>query len=72
MDGRFTPYSAAQKVLEAVDDDPETFDSMPGTEMLREHLRAHDKASPEDRPAALEKLRAGLRELADRLDVGRG
>ncbi len=29
MDGPFIPYSAGQKGLEAVDDDPETFDGMP-------------------------------------------
>ena len=72
MDGRFTPYSAAQKVLEAVDDEPHVFDSMPGTELLRARLRAHDKAPPEGRPAALDELRTGLLELADRLGGTRG
>jgi hypothetical protein len=71
MDGRFVPYSAGQKVLEVVDDDPQTFDDMPGAEELRARLRDVEKASSAQRIAAQAAVRAMLLDVAERLGVAR-
>jgi hypothetical protein len=71
MNGPFVPYSAAQKVLEAVDDEPALFDGMPGAEELREATRTYDGSSSEDREAAQQRLRQLLQDLAERLGVHR-
>lgn len=71
MDGRFVPYSAAQKVLEAVDDDPQTFQDMPGAEALRARLRDVERSSSERRDAAQAAVRAVLLDVARSLGVER-
>ena len=40
MDDRFVPESAAEKVLELVDDEPEFFDGMPGVDRLAQLVDA--------------------------------
>ena len=71
MDSRFVPYSAAQKLLETVDDEPQLFDGMPGTQALRQALRAVDAVTGAARDAEQERLRRLLLDLAERLGVQR-
>lgn len=71
MDGPFVPYSAAQKVLEAVDDDPQQLDDMPGAEALRAALRDVDESPVELRGAGQARVRALLLGLASDLGVQR-
>lgn len=71
MNGPFIPYSAAQKVLEVADDEPDTFDGMPGLDALAAALRAHEVASGVDREQADARVRRLLDDLARQLGVGR-
>lgn len=71
MDGRFVPYSVAQKVLEAVDDDPQTFKDMPGAAALRATLRDVEQSPIEHRDAAQAAVRAVLLDVARTLGVER-
>lgn len=71
MDGPYVPYSAGQKVLEAVDDDPATLANMPGVASLASRLRDVDASKVEDRDAAQAAVRAVLVDIARQLGVGR-
>jgi hypothetical protein len=71
MDGRFVPYSAAQKVLEAVDNDPQVFRAMSGAESLRQAVSAVQSAYGRDHEVAQQRLRSLLLDLAERLGVQR-
>lgn len=71
MDGPFIPYSAAQKVLEAVDDDPAAFEGVPGVEKLGDAVRYYEAASAKDQPKANDRLRKLLLDLASRLGVSK-
>lgn len=65
MDERFTPESAAEKVLEMVDDEPRAFHGMPGVNRLSELVEAARRA--EDPATARAAVRDFLAGLAERL-----
>ena len=44
MDGRFTPFSAAQKVVEMTDDEPAVFDGLPGPDQLAWEISSYEGA----------------------------
>lgn len=71
MDGNFVPYSAAEKVLEMVDDEPHTFNSMLGVDALAAALTAHKLADLGNRDATERNLRRLLLDIAEQLRVDR-
>ena len=67
MDQQFTPYCAAEKVMEMVNDEPATFDDMPGVEELWQRVESYRRADPDGQVAVSAALREFLTGLAERL-----
>jgi hypothetical protein len=62
MDRSFTPFAAAQKIMEFVDDEP-PFADAPGVEDLWQAMLAFEAAGPRDRDAAEDLIRRLLLSL---------
>lgn len=60
MEGPFTPYSAAEKILEMAEDEPGLFDGQPGLVELRTLANAQTVASRADQRPARDRIRERL------------
>lgn len=67
MDGPFTPFTAAQKVLEMADDEPALFDGLPGLDQLASQVATYEQADPAGRQEVGGAIRRHLLDLAQRL-----
>ncbi len=72
MDERFSPYSAAEKVMEMVNDEPETFDHMPGVERLWQLVVNYRQVDSDAQAAVSVAIREFLTDLAERLVSAEG
>lgn len=69
MNGPFTPYSAAEKILEMVEDRPGVFDGQSGLAELRTLVNAYTSAVGEQRRSAQDSIREHLYAVATSLRV---